>query len=183
MIITGVNNYSVYTSYNTTMKKQNVNKEYNNTREYKQYLNEKYCLCSKDYSVTINSSLLTNAMADEKTRGWLEENLALIPKAVEKAKVDSAAWGGRLISYEISIDGYDSISSKACGVFEADPGTEHVREELENRLEKKREERKFDEKNHKDEMLERLKEREELIFNSESVDLNSEIIQRFDWKI
>lgn len=159
METSGINNYSAYTGYDVGVKpkdrvevdktssEKTQSKTYGSTKDYKKYLTEKYnCLRSKDYSVKINSSLLSEAMGDEKTREWLEENLAIIPETVEKAKAASAAAGGKLISYEISIDGYDNITSKSCGVFEADPGTEKARKELEERLEKKREEKKAAEK-------------------------------------
>ena len=42
---------------------------YKNAHEYKNYLTQKYdCLRSRDYSVNINSSLLSKAMGDEKDK-------------------------------------------------------------------------------------------------------------------
>ena len=40
--------------------------------------NAKMCIRDRDYSVNINSSLLSKAMGDEKTKQWLEYNLSLI---------------------------------------------------------------------------------------------------------
>lgn len=85
-------------------------------------------------------------MGDEKTKEWLEENLSAIPSAVEKTKAQVAARGAKILSYEISIDGYDSMSAQLCTQVEADPGTEKTRKELQERLEKKREEKKAEEK-------------------------------------
>ena len=42
---------------------------------------ETYKMCIRD---SINSSLLSKAMGDEKTKQWLEYNLSLIPKDVYK---------------------------------------------------------------------------------------------------
>ena len=108
---------------------------------------EKYdCLKSKEYNVKINGSLLSKAMGDEKTKEWLEENLSAIPSAVEKTKAQVAARGAKILSYEITIDGYDSMSAQLCTQVESDPGTEKMRKELQERLEKKREEKKAEEK-------------------------------------
>ena len=68
MAITGVSNYATYTaqksSSETSKNKtetQATRKTYSNASEYRTYLTKKYdCLKSSDYSVTINSSLLTD---------------------------------------------------------------------------------------------------------------------------
>ena len=159
METSGINNYSAYTGYDVGVKqKESVevnktspekaqSKTYGSTRDYKKYLTEKYdCLRSKEYDVKINGSLLSKAMGDEKTKEWLEENLSAIPSAVEKTKAQVAARGAKILSYEISIDGYDSMSAQLCTQVEADPGTEKMRKELQERLEKKREEKKAEEK-------------------------------------
>ena len=159
METSGINNYSAYTSYDVGVKpkdkaevdktsaEKTQSKTYGSTRDYKKYLTEKYdCLRSKEYDVKINGSLLSKAMGDEKTKEWLEENLSAIPSAVEKTKAQVAARGAKILSYEISIDGYDSMSAQLCTQDEADPGTEKARKELEERLEKKREEKKAEEK-------------------------------------
>ena len=66
---------------NTQNAGSKTGRTYKNAHEYKNYLTQKYdCLRSKDYSVNINSSLLSEAMGDEKTKQWLEYNLSLIPK-------------------------------------------------------------------------------------------------------
>lgn len=155
----GINNYSAYTGYDMGVKQKESaevdktsaektqSKTYGSARDFKKYLTEKYdCLRSKEYGVKINSSLLSKAMGDEKTKEWLEENLSAIPSAVEKTKAQVAARGAKILSYEISIDGYDSMSAQLCTQDEADPGTEKARKELEERLEKKREEKKAEEK-------------------------------------
>ena len=143
-------NCGTYTDYATETKKNSVatdkqksEKLYSNSREYKDYLTEKYdCLRSKDYSVEINSSLMAKAAKDEKTARWLEYNLSLIPETVEKTKAMVEARGAKVISHNIKINGYDSMSAELCTQVEADPGTEKARENLEKKLEKIREEKK-----------------------------------------
>ena len=143
MEVTGVNHYSGYTSYQAGT----AGRAYSNAREYKNYLIKNYdCLRSKDYSVSINSSLLSQAMGDEKTKKWLEENLALIPETVERTKAYVAASGARIISQTITINGYDSMTEETCTQDVVDTGTEKTKKELEERLEKRRTERKEEEK-------------------------------------
>lgn len=57
-----------------------------------------------------------------------------------------AARGAKILSYNITINGYDSMTTELCTQVEADPGTEKVRKELEERLEKRKEEKKAEEK-------------------------------------
>ena len=58
---------------NTQNAGSKTGRTYKNAHEYKNYLTQKYdCLRSKDYSVNINSSLLSEVMGDEKTKQWLE---------------------------------------------------------------------------------------------------------------
>lgn len=124
-----------------------ADKTYRNAREYKSYLTDKYdCLKSKDYGVRINSSVLSAAMGDEKTSKWLEENLALIPKAMENLKTSVEARGSKIISCNISIDGYDSMSCDLVTRAEADPGTDKMKKNIEERVKKSREEKKAEEK-------------------------------------
>ncbi len=173
MAITGVNQYTTYANYYTQTKpkdssenaknateQQTAEKTYSNTREYSNYLTEKYkCLKSTEYSVEINSSLLSKALGDEKTSEWLEYNLALIPNVADNFK--SAANGSKILSCNISINGYDDITTEMAGRFEAGPGTEKTREELRERIkkireEKKEEEKKAEEKRQEDKTLEKL---------------------------
>lgn len=87
MAVTGIGTYASYTnSYGNTQNAGNkTGRTYKNAHEYKNYLTQKYeCLRSRDYSVNINSSLLSKAMGDEKTKQWLEYNLSLIPKTILK---------------------------------------------------------------------------------------------------
>ena len=172
MAITGVNQYTTYASYYTQTKpkdssenateQQTAEKTYSNTREYSNYLTEKYeCLKSTEYSVEINSSLLSEALGDEKTSEWLEYNLALIPNVADNFKSAAAANGSKILSCNISINGYDDITTEMAGRFEADPGTEKTREELQERIkkireEKKEEEKKAEEKRQEDKTLEKL---------------------------
>ena len=175
MAITGVNQYTTYANYYTQTKpkdssentknateQQTAEKTYSNTREYSNYLTEKYkCLKSTEYSVEINSSLLSKALGDEKTSEWLEYNLALIPNVADNFKSAAAANGSKILSCNISINGYDDITTEMAGRFEADPGTEKTREELQERIkkireEKKEEEKKAEEKRQEDEASEKL---------------------------
>ena len=127
---------------NTQNAGSKTGRTYKNAHEYKNYLTQKYdCLRSKDYSVNINSSLLSEAMGDEKTKQWLEYNLSLIPKTIEQSRAYVAARGAKILSYSITINGYDSMSSVMCTQDEVDPGTEKARKELEERLEKQRAEK------------------------------------------
>ena len=145
MAVTGIGTYASYTnSYGNTQNAGNkTGRTYKNAHEYKNYLTQKYeCLRSRDYSVNINSSLLSKAMGDEKTKQWLEYNLSLIPKTIEQSRAYVAARGAKILSYSITINGYDSMSSVMCTQDEVDPGTEKARKELEERLEKRKAEKK-----------------------------------------
>lgn len=110
------------------------------------YLTEKYeCMKSKDYSVNINSSLLAKAASDEKTSEWLEYNLSLIPKVVDNIKSAAAARGAKMISCDITMNGYDSMTTEVVTQVEVDPGTEKAREELEEKIKERKEEKKAQE--------------------------------------
>ena len=160
-------NCGTYTDYATETKKNSVaadkiksEKQYSNSREYKDYLTEKYdCLRSKDYSVEINSSLMAKAAKDEKTARWLEYNLSLIPETVEKTKAMVEARGAKVISHSIKINGYDSMIAELCTRVEADPGTEKARENLEKKLEKIREEKKEEKKKAEEKLAEKRAEK------------------------
>ncbi len=159
MAVTGIGTYASYTNrYGNTQNAGNkTGRTYKNAHEYKNYLTQKYdCLRSRDYSVNINSSLLSKAMGDEKTKQWLEYNLSLIPKTIEQSRAYVAARGAKILSYSITINGYDSMSSVMCTQDEVDPGTEKARKELEERLEKRKEEKKeTEERREKQEQEER----------------------------
>ena len=148
MAVTGIGTYASYTnSYGNTQNAGNkTGRTYKNAHEYKNYLTQKYdCLRSRDYSVNINSSLLSEAMGDEKTKQWLEYNLSLIPKTIEQSRAYVAARGAKILSYSITIDGYDSMSSVMCTQDEVDSGTEKAREYLEEKIKKIKEEKKAEE--------------------------------------
>ena len=182
MAITGVNNYTTYANYYTQKKpkdssenannateQQTAEKTYSNTREYRNYLTEKYkCLKSTEYSVEIKDSLLLKALGDEKTSEWLEYNLTLIPENVEKIKSTQAAMGCKVLSCSIKINGYDSMTAETCVTEEVDTGTEKARQELKEKIKKIREEKKEKERKIEDEKLEeqRLDENMKLPFDS-----------------
>lgn len=149
MAVTGIGTYASYTnSYGNTQNAGNkTGRTYKNAHEYKNYLTQKYdCLRSRDYSVNINSSLLSKAMGDEKTKQWLEYNLSLIPESIEKLKAAQSARGCKVLSVTDTINGYDSITEEVLVTDEVDPGTEKARKELEERLEKRKEEKKAEKK-------------------------------------
>ena len=136
MAVTGIGTYASYTnSYGNTQNAGNkTGRTYKNAHEYKNYLTQKYdCLRSRDYSVNINSSLLSKAMGDEKTKLWLEYNLSLIPESIEKLKAAQSARGCKVLSVTDTINGYDSITEEVLVTDEVDPGTEKARKELEER--------------------------------------------------
>ena len=135
MAVTGIGTYASYTnSYGNTQNAGNkTGRTYKNAHEYKNYLTQKYdCLRSRDYSVNINSSLLSKAMGDEKTKQWLEYNLSLIPESIEKLKAAQSARGCKVLSVTDTINGYDSITEEVLVTDEVDPGTEKARKELED---------------------------------------------------
>ena len=131
---------------------------YQSVKEYSEYLNSKYsCLKpANGSSVVINPNLLAKAASDEKTAEWLEYNLSLMPDVMDKIYENAAQRGSRIISCEVSFDGYDSMSTIVCGVFEADPGTDEAKKLLEEVREKNKERREKQEK-----MLEENRERKQ----------------------
>lgn len=131
---------------------------YRSTKEYSEYLSGKYsCLKpANGSSVVINPNLLAQAASDEKTAEWLEYNLGLMPDVMDKIYESAAQSGSRVISCEVSFDGYDSMTTHICGVFEADPGTDEAKKLLEEAREKNKERREKQEK-----MLEENKERKQ----------------------
>ena len=162
--LTGIGTYASYTnSYGNTQNAGNkTGRTYKNAHEYKNYLTQKYdCLRSRDYSVNINSSLLSKAMGDEKTKQWLEYNLSLIPKTIEQSRAYVAARGAKILSYSITINGYDSMSSVMCTQDEVDPGTEKARKELEERLEKRKAEKKETEERLEKQRAEKQEQKEQ----------------------
>ena len=133
------------------------------------YLTQKYeCLKSTDYSVNINGSLLAKAGSDEKTSQWLEYNLSLIPKVVDNIKSAAAARGAKMISCDITMNGYDSMTTEVVTQVEVDPGTEKARKELEEKIKERREEKKAQEekaskRQEEEKAAERRAERKELM--------------------
>lgn len=107
------------------------------------YLTEKYeCMKSKDYSVNINSSLLAKAASDEKTSERLEYNLSLIPKVVDNIKSAAASRGAKMISCDITMNGYDSMTTEVVTQVEVDPGTEKQGKNWKKRLRRERKKRR-----------------------------------------
>lgn len=150
------NTYSSYlTSCATTVP--------STVQEYKNYLSEKFeCMNNTDYFVEINSSLLSKAANDEKTAKWLEYNLSLIPKGYNSLKAMAAARGAKVVSYSVRIEGYDSMSSLACTVCEADLGTEKkdFEKESKEKTARRRTERKTERKAEEEKAAARRAERQ-----------------------
>ena len=115
MAVTGIGTYASYTNrYGNTQNAGNkTGRTYKNAHEYKNYLTQKYdCLRSRDYSVNINSSLLSKAMGDEKTKQWLEYNLSLIPESIEKLKAAQSARGCKVLSVTRSEEHTSELQSQ-----------------------------------------------------------------------
>ncbi len=151
MAITGIRNYdnnsiceNNYTAKNNETNKIAAKEKTNMTAKDKlSYLSEKYeCLKSPNYSVNINRSLLEKATSDEKTSEWLEYNLSLIPKAVDGIKSAVEASGAKLLSCNVKINGYDSITTEVMTQVEVDTGVEKAREELKEKIKTIREQKK-----------------------------------------
>lgn len=144
-------------------KKIEEKSTYRNSRDYLEYLNDKYaCLTStKDSSVSINSSLLSKAASNPKTAEWLEHTLSQIPDCISKICENAASRGSRLVSLSINIDRENCITAQCMTVCEADPETEEAKkmveeartrnkerkEEWKKMLEKKKENNAKQEKN------------------------------------
>lgn len=87
---------------------------------------------------------------------------------VDNLKSSAAACGSKVISCNISINGYDSITTEMVGKFEDDPGTEKARKESEEKIKKIREEKKAEERRLEDEKLEELRLDENVKLPSDS---------------
>lgn len=144
MNITGVNTTQVLSNL---QNEKTISNAFKTPRDYKKYLADEYeCLRSKDYSVAIDPSLLSQAMGDDKTKEWLEFNLSLIPSCYEKTKSFVESNGSKLLSYQTTFNADGSITTETCSQSEVDPGTEKARKELEERIEKRREEKRSEQK-------------------------------------
>ena len=169
MAISGVTDYTnTYAGYTNSVnsKKQAIEETATRktARDELSYLTEKYeCLKSTDYSVNINSSLLAKATSDEKTSEWLEYNLSLIPKVVDNLKSSMAARGAKMISCNITMNGYDSMTTEVVTQVEADPGTEKARKELEEKIKERREEKKAQEEKAAERRAEKKAEKERVL--------------------
>ena len=166
MAISGVTDYTnTYAGYTNSANSKKQATEGTATRKTARdelsYLTEKYeCLKSSDYSVNINSSLLAKATSDEKTSEWLEYNLSLIPKVVDNLKSSMAARGAKMISCNITMNGYDSMTTEVVSQEEVDTGAEKAREELEKRIKERREEKKAQEEKAAERRAEKKAEKE-----------------------
>ena len=134
---------------NDTYRRQHTTYEVSDKKKGSTFLDLDFLIKDETSSLKGNlsdkkdvDSLLSKAMGDEKTKQWLEYNLSLIPKTIEQSRAYVAARGAKILSYSITINGYDSMSSVMCTQDEVDPGTEKARKELEERLEKKKAEKK-----------------------------------------
>jgi len=143
MAITGIRNYdnNSICENNCTSKSNETNKT--STKEKTNMTaKDKLSYQSPNYSVNINRSLLEKATSDKKTSEWLEYNLSLIPKAVDGIKSAVEASGAKLLSCNVKINGYDSITTEVMTQVEVDSGTEKARKELKEKIEAIREKKK-----------------------------------------
>lgn len=161
------NTYNNYACSYTNQTKNSDARKYTNVREYNTYLTEKYeCLTSRDYSVAINGSLMAKAASDEKTAEWLEYNLSLIPETVEKSRAMVEARGAKILSYNITINGYDSMTAHVCTT--TDPDGKIEKENAEKRAKEKKEaeekqaQRRAEQKEKEEKIAEQRAERERL---------------------
>ena len=89
MAVTGIGTYASYTnSYGNTQNAGNkTGRTYKNAHEYKNYLTQKYdCLRSRDYSVNINSSLLSDVYKRQALSDITYEYDCIFEKLVEELK-------------------------------------------------------------------------------------------------
>lgn len=141
---------------------QKTEKKFKNTRDFKDYLYDKFdCLKSKDYSVTVSPSLLSRAAGDEKTQQWLERELATIPECYQKTKACVNALGSEIQSYSTTINDDGSITTVVVTQPKVNPKAEKAEKEAEKRLEKKKEERKAEKKKFEEQATEKLEEKKE----------------------
>ncbi len=147
-------------------KTENIGKSsHKSVKEYEDYLRKKYeCLTStKTSAVVIAPSLMRQAARDEKTAGWLEYNLSIMPEVDEKIRAAVEMRGAKMLYCHTTIDGYDSMTTEVMTVDEADPGTDKIRERTEKAVKRRREEKKAEEKKQEErkekERLEKLKEK------------------------
>ena len=69
----------------------------------------------------------------------------MIPKVVDNIKSAAAARGAKMISCDITMNVYDSMTTEVVTQVEVDPGTEKAREELEEKIKERKEEKKAQE--------------------------------------
>ncbi len=177
MAIAGVNNNNYYLYVN--QNNGDTGKAYSNVRDYKAYLSEKYeCMKNSNYSVEINSSLLDKATSDEKTSKWLEYNLSLIPKVVDDLKSAAAARGSKLLSCNISMNGYDNMTTEVVTQVEVDLGTEKAKKELEEKIKKTRaEKRAEDKRTQKKQQEKRLEEKAADRYSQTNADTKHTVVE------
>lgn len=179
MGITGVKEYAE--TFKTTEELYKVreqtaeNKEYAynkgaaGKKEYQDYLTKKFDgMTSETYDVNINQNLLEKAAGDTKTAAWLEYNLGQLPGCMKSLQESAAAKGGRIISCNYNINGYDDISTDVFAVFESDLDTGEQKERLEEIKERRKEEQEAKEKR-----LEERKEAKESKITIQSTDIDS----------
>jgi hypothetical protein len=122
---------------NDTYRRQHTTYEVSDKKKGSTFLDLDFLIKDETSSLKGNlsdkkdvDSLLSKAMGDEKTKQWLEYNLSLIPKTIEQSRAYVAARGAKILSYSITINGYDSMSSVMCTQDEVDPGTEKARKPI-----------------------------------------------------
>ena len=128
------NNYS---SSSTTKSS-----EYQNVREYSNYLKDKYaCLTpGKNVAVSVTPRMLRKALSDEKTGQWLERELSKAPDYIRQAQQSASARGSKLLYAAIEFD-EEYTTMYVCTVTDT-PGKDSNIEKWLEKIKENKEERK-----------------------------------------
>ena len=134
MSMTIGNNMGISSGYNA-----GKTEGHKNVREYSNYLMGKYsCLKpGNNVAVSVTPGMLRKAMSDEKTRKWLERELAQAPDYIKSAQQSASARGSKLIS--VSIEFGEEYTTMCTLTVTDTPGTD---EDIDKWLERVKENRK-----------------------------------------
>lgn len=162
-----------------TPKPQEIEENtYRSTEEYYDYLRSKYsCLQrTNNNTVTIAPNLLSKAAKDNKTGQWLEENLKLIPDALNKVYQHAAQNGLRVASCTIRFDAYGSITTQAYTVTEVKTRKNDIKKVLDEMRAKNKEQKKQQE-----ELLEKREESHRQRFLTNNVENLLQKVEHHDF--
>lgn len=79
-----------------------------------------------EWIVTIAPDLLTKAEMDGQTSQWLEQNLKLIPNVMNQTQQNAVSNGERIVSCDISFNGYDSMTTQVHVISEVETGADDM---------------------------------------------------------